>query len=268
MANETHFYVTVQGDYTSTSLANEVWQFGTRWIWTNVTPDPIGTLPQDLNIVADSVNRNETAWTIVGNWGVTGAAASSFHADDWLNDQLAPAVQTMFNNTRFGSMIRVRTIKVYPIGSNGRAIPAPPYAQGTPMLLTYKSGNYPVGTGATMLPPQTSCVVSLRTGQTGRRGKGRLFLPPLPTAQMSSSDGLLATGTADGVALLVANFLTAGTIDLEVPTGSHTRPIVTGSPWTNYATVVNTAVGNVFDTQRRRRAQLDEVYSLRPVPTP
>jgi hypothetical protein len=43
-----------------------------------------------------------------------------------------------------------------------------------------------------------------------------------------------------------------------VPATWNVRPIVTGSPWGNYAVVNSVQVGDVMDTQRRRRRQLVE----------
>jgi len=36
------------------------------------------------------------------------------------------------------------------------------------------------------------------------------------------------------------------------------KPIVTGAPWTHYGVITSVNVGNVADSQRRRRRQLVE----------
>jgi hypothetical protein len=41
-------------------------------------------------------------------------------------------------------------------------------------------------------------------------------------------------------------------------TAAHVRPIVTGSPWTQYGMITTLDVGSVFDAQRRRRNRLSE----------
>jgi hypothetical protein len=47
------------------------------------------------------------------------------------------------------------------------------------------------------------------------------------------------------------------------PTSTHIYPIVTGHPWTQFARILRLDVGNVADTQRRRRRQLVETRTSR-----
>ena len=173
MANEKHLLVTVTGDYTDSALSAEAWQVGLRFILNFGAVDPVGTLPNSWDVVADSINRTETHWTIAGNWKCT-QLGGTFQADDWLNDQVAPAFAAWLGAMPgVSDQCRLDWVKLYPIGTNGRAVPAPPYASGTPCLLTY-TGSYPVGSNSSdPLPLQISEVVSHRTLQTGRAGRGR-----------------------------------------------------------------------------------------------
>jgi hypothetical protein len=43
-------------------------------------------------------------------------------------------------------------------------------------------------------------------------------------------------------------------------TGPNVQPIVTGGAFTNYAVISQVRVGNIFDTQNRRKRQLPETY--------
>lgn len=269
MANEKHLLVNVQGDYTDTDLGGEIWQCGFR---VGLFPDPDGipsidVLPNDWNVVAANINRVETNWDIAGNWSVQGPLMTGFSVDDWLNDQIAPAVATWQNLSQIAQICRVTNIRAYPIGPDGNAIPAPPYSQGSPITLSWKS-SYPVGGNAGgMLPPQVAVVMSHRTSQTGRRGRGRVFRPaPAPGA--ASTEGLLSSGSRTAllnahVALLEVFNDVAGDL-----TGWGTRAIVTGAPYTSYAVINQVRVGSVFDTQRRRRNGIPETYTSGSVTVP
>lgn len=268
MAGEKHLYVVAQGDYTDSSLASEVWQVGLRFFASATgTPDEVGTFVSSWDVVPMTHARTETDWRIDGNWSVEGGI-NDLDPADWLNDQLAPAFDTWMGQASISSVCRLRALKVYPIGApTGLVIPAPPYATGTPVTLTW-TGNYPVGGGsATTMPLQASVVCSHRTGQIGRRGRGRMFLPPPPVGAMStagSSASQLAAGYISGALAAQVALLEACQIDV-AGAGFNCFPAVTGSPWEQYALISSVQVGNYVDTQRRRRNALTETYSTSPV---
>jgi hypothetical protein len=56
-------------------------------------------------------------------------------------------------------------------------------------------------------------------------------------------------------------FLEGMAVNTGIIAGEWALPIVTGSPWTQYGIVQSINIGNVFDTQRRRRRQQVEVRS-------
>jgi hypothetical protein len=160
----------------------------------------------------------------------------------------------------FSSKTRLDSLKLSPIGTNGKLIPAPPYSTGSPTLLTWTSSN-PVGiNGGEILPLQVSCVASHRTPQLGRHGRGRMFLPPF-TGSATDGHGHLSSGTTASIAAAQAALLTSLTYSSSSSGGPHLAPIITGHPWTNYARINQVRVGNVLDTQRRRRRSLPETYS-------
>ena len=68
-----------------------------------------------------------------------------------------------------------------------------------------------------------------------------------------------STGQTDFVNLQVAllQALTYSGVGMGSP---QTAPVVTGKPFVNYARVTEVRVGNVPDTQRRRRRSLPETY--------
>lgn len=255
MANEIHLLLNAIGGYTDPQLSAETWQVGVRLALVFGTVDPVGILPNNWAPSAATVNRTETNWTITSNWRVS-AGSGTFNPDDYLNDQAAPAFSSWVTSNYFSSPARLNELKLFPIGApTGRSVPAPPYAQGSPCLLTW-TANHPTGTGSgNPLPLQVAAVMSHRTSQIGRHGRGRMFMPALSTGALDthgliSSAAQTAMVTAQ-VALLEALKLT------NLGVGSaNIRPIIVGKPWTNYAVINRVQADNIPDTQRRRRRSL------------
>lgn len=268
MAGEAHLYLVASGGYGSsaTALANEIWQTGVRLYSAPATPpDPIGTFPPTtFDVVPASIQRTETNWTISGNWTLEGGV-NDFDPGDYLNDQAGPAFDKWLKTAgAFSQTAELRELRLYPIGApDGRVIPAPPYAAGSPCLLTW-IGTKPTGASGTMLPPSDSIVASLRTQQVGRRGRGRMYSPPSGTALMGTGaeSGTVAAGSRAAIANAYATLMT----DLTVNEVFGAFPVVTGAPYLQYALINEVRVGNVMDGQNRRRRQLVETYSAQTVP--
>lgn len=261
-----HLYVTVTGGWKSATgpLAQETWQFGIRYVPTITAPDPIGALPSDNDVypVAATINRNETNWTITGNWYLE-MGVSDLDPADWLHDQIMPAVIALIGGTGFfSSDMYVTGVRVYPIGADGRVAPAAPFATGTPCLLVPKTDTVADGQVAgQMLPPQVAVVASLRTPQIGPGGRGRIFLPALAVSASSTGGSVNATVRAN-LAAAVANFLEDSSLD-GAP-APLTRPCIVPAAQSApsvYAIVSQVRVGSVFDTQRRRRRSVPETFS-------
>ena len=258
MTQAYHVYLTVSGDYTDSALSGEGWQFGIRYRQSFGAADVAGDLPTDIDIERQIVSRDETDWTITGNWKANKVAAT-FSPDDWLNDQVAPAVATLFGYPDISSKVRVLALKAYPIGSPlGHAIPAPPFATGTPMALVYKGGSQPVGGGSSNIAPlQLSIVTSFLTAQPGRHGRGRIYLPGLPVGKVNAN-GMISSGDQTEYATVIRDFLADTSITSGL--GALVDPIVTGTPYTTYSKINAVRCGRVVDTQRRRRKSLTESY--------
>lgn len=62
--------------------------------------------------------------------------------------------------------------------------------------------------GGDGLPPQNSCVVSLRTGVAGRRNRGRSYL--VPTGEGAQANGGLIAGYTDAVSAMFADMMPLG----------------------------------------------------------
>ena len=113
-----------------------------------------------------------------------------------------------------------------------------------------------VGTSAAeTLPFQCTPVVSLRTATLSRAGRGRFYAPSLAVDQIAGGRLLIAArDTLADAALELVQGLTAagGNVVIYHRSSGTTTPV----------TSLN--VGDVIDTQRRRRNQLEEARTSRP----
>lgn len=259
MANEKHLLLTATGGWTDSDLGTELWQVGVRLVLNFGATADIDPLPNNWDPVAQTIARVETDWNIDGNWSVDGPLTNTFNPDDYLNDQAAPAFDTWMGIAGRSTQCRLDALKLYPIGTNGRAIPAPPFSSGTPCTLTWTANNPTGGTSGNLMPINNAVVASHRTGQIGRSGRGRMFIPGLAAGAVATDgrvDATVQDFLMDGqVALLEALYYDGTGTD-----GSVVKPIVTGGTFTNYAVITQVRVGNIFDTQNRRRRQLTETY--------
>lgn len=269
MAMQKHLLLTWGGSYSDSDDAPEIWANTLRLVFSDSTIDPVGDLPSDSEIVAVDINRTETNWTITGNWRINFGGIDYLNVDDYLNDQVAPALDTWMTQNGISSQCKLNWIKAFPIGSEttppGKSIPAVPYAVGSPILLTW-TGTRPTGASTgNLLPLQNSIVVSHRTAQLGRRGRGRVFRAGLAT-QANDTDGRIPSSICTGLRDAEVTLLEALGVDFGgVTPTSFIRPAVIGSPWKKYALINSVRVGDRVDTQRRRRNQVPETYVTAPV---
>lgn len=252
MTDATHLYVVYSGGYTDHS--DESWQFGIRFLVDKSisAPSDSGTLAAK-EILADSISRTETDWTIVSTFNLGLGGGGIFSVDDWLNDQLAPAVTTFFGATHISSKVRLDSIKVSPITAAGLV------GEGRTALLTWTGSNPTGPTTGNMMPLETAVAVSWQTPQIGRRGRGRVYLPAHGVSSCDA-DGMILDGVCQddrdaAIAWLQDSAVTSGII-----TQQWAIPIVTGDPWTAYGEILEVRVGHVWDAQRRRRRSLQEAY--------
>lgn len=131
--------------------------------------------------------------------------------------------------------------------------------QATASLLTQTSGQQTaradvavnlVGTSAEdSLPPQVAVVVSLRTELANRAGRGRFYLPA-PAANAVTA-GRFTTAVQQ-------NFVNAMTRMFASLDGAGITPVLFSRTTFANTTITSFNIGDVFDTQRRRRNQLVE----------
>lgn len=130
-------------------------------------------------------------------------------------------------------------------------------------LLAASEGNYAsaqVGVGTPKMPPQCAMVYSLRTQTPGGRGRGRLYWPCLGLGvagdlRLSASALQTYTDAFVGWVLALRDAIgTVPTIPLALDWAVRSR--------TDHASRVikRVQLGNVIDTQRRRRDKMPETY--------
>lgn len=110
-----------------------------------------------------------------------------------------------------------------------------------------------VGTNTSeCLPPQCSCVVSLRTALPTRAGRGRFYLPSFGVDQVLN--GRITASAVSSVKNAAQKFV-------QSLNGAGYTVVVYHRSTKSSDTVTHGDVGDVFDTQRRRRNKLIESRS-------
>lgn len=252
--------MTIHGDYTpGSAVAPEVWAVNIRQALVFGSVDDVGVFPSNWDVASDFSTATETDWDLETTWGADGPLTTSFDVKSYLNDYVGTTVSNWVGVAGFSSHVRVLGVNLYPCDTTGKAI------DGNYARLTYHTP--PLGSSSSkMLPPENSIVASWETHKIGKRGRGRIYPPPV-TVDALTSYGVVDSSFAgdymdQGKALIegLSYSATAGT-------GPHVRSVVTGpsssggwAPYTHYATILGIRVGLVVDTQRRRRNKLPEGY--------
>ena len=184
----------------------------------------------------------------------TGATGEQMDDKTAILDDLKTDVQAFHTRTdsKVSNQAKLAWLKFNRIGADGK------YASNTDTWLY----EWPTPVAGSTAPtfPQLALVVSLLTPRArGRASRGRFYIP-MGNINVETN-GRISTPNAAGVAgsakTLIQNlndwpgFTTFPTPDVIVASGMD------GS----WERVTKVAVGNVIDTQRRRRGDLTEVYS-------
>lgn len=171
---------------------------------------------------------------------------------------IATAWQTFFTAANAGISNDYRTIgvKVARVNTAGAVDSALTQFYNYPTAIT---GN---NSGANF-PPQISLVATLATIKArGHGSKGRMYLPGVMHSVDAS--GRIETANAVFVINLLKTFLDAVNAHADVPGKVVLNSAeVSGVPFraATIGNILSLKVGNVYDTQRRRRNQLQESYS-------
>lgn len=250
MANEKHLLLTARGTYGFTPESDEIWQNGIRLALVFGSVDSDGTLPNNWDVIENNDTRTESDAVYVQNWKSSDLSTFNFNPIDYLHDYAVPTWATFMATSTFSSHLQMTDLALYPIGSNGKAV------DGRSAHATWVA---PVSGGgdSDLMPLEVARVVSWQTPRIGRRGRGRIYLAGSSKVDCTTHgeiDGTRAGTFADAAQALLEGLSYSSTN----PIDSHVRPIVTGSPWTQYGVIESLSVGSVFDAQRRRRNRLAE----------
>lgn len=192
----------------------------------------------------DGVERFSTSFALerIGDAGIIPTAMR-----DWCNDLMnllqtadpgASALRAMLS-----SRGRIDRVRLYYYPNSG--VPALFSAESTAAAIN--------GTSTAAFPPQCALTISLLTGVSGKRFRGRMYWPhiggALTTAGKSS---LAAQSLTNNIAATLGLVNQFGQIGIG-SVGVH-------SAASNTITLVNqVSIGDVIDTQRRRRDDMVEV---------
>lgn len=176
-----------------------------------------------------------------------------------LGPQLAVRMQTLLSIAalKFADFGELRAVRIAAVLEAGTEFdPAKQWDDDTPF----------VGNDAEVLP-QSSIVLSTRSGSSaGSANFGRMYLPY--TKFVSNSP--FAKGNpidVNNVAIAAAVFVNGCNTDLDaVVTQTAKATIMTQKVGATSKTINQIAIGDVVDTQRRRRNQLPEVYVFKTIP--
>jgi hypothetical protein len=180
-------------------------------------------------------------------------------------DDFSAVIGTPTTTIQYHQSVVLTFAKLAVIKPDGHYADAPKIAEG-----------HVTGTGTLSAPgvPQLAWVVTLGTGHKfGMAQKGRMYwpLPVTVTGTISATTGQIPTAHCEAFRDLVATAITAAEGEVSTTlmpafaavmskSGGVTAPQAPGT--TNPITEVS--VGNVIDTQRRRRGELQEMYSAVP----
>lgn len=183
-------------------------------------------------------------------------------ANDWAADNLndvADDVVAWFTNvdSAHNQYATLEFVKVNGVGSNGLQDPGVPTNEWVP------TGAAPTGTAAPW-PFQIAMAVTMDTSVSrGLASKGRIYVPSGNLGV--NNDGRVNDATTAALAAAAADFFSnlnnqpgVDTQDPRVIIASRGNEAVVNGPMREVNSV---RVGNVPDTQRRRRNQLVELYS-------
>jgi hypothetical protein len=218
---------------------------------------------------AHKVNRVSMIGTMFGGAEIWSTGFWAGHAGSDApapTDLMAEAVATAWTPffTAGADLIsylyKTATIKITPYNADG-TINVPgvkTFSYATPIVGAHTGNGH---------PPQIAVVASLIAGNgKGLAGKGRMFIPGVGDGV--DPTGHMTTSTCTSIASNLSTFFANVNASIDSPgeaINASKRDFVIGdlTPINRALTAVR--VGNVFDTQRRRRNALSEVYSSDPI---
>jgi hypothetical protein len=191
--------------------------------------------------------------------GWTDAVDALAEIDDATMTTILGRMATLYGVTggRWADYSTLSSLKIAAIGTNGLYLADPRMVEDLTPAIGTTIGN----------PIQCTTVLSLGSGfSIGGGNRGRMYLPHFYMSQLTASPFTDAT-QAQGLADAGSTFLQDVTDDLNGDVTVALVPVIMSQLATPTVKLVQEVrVGNVTDTQRRRREQLPETYASASVP--
>lgn len=168
----------------------------------------------------------------------------------------AQAVWRVFHTSTaalFSEYVSLQRTDARVIDSDGRTIRLQQVSPATPT----------VGQQPPLVPNQCSVVISLRTAVPGARGRGRIYLPSLRAG--TDVDGRFPSAQRDAMATAAKTMFDGLNTAAENAGYAETNAlcVASGVGLGSNPDVRNIRIGDVIDTQRRRRDSIVEAYTTR-----
>jgi hypothetical protein len=213
-----------------------------------------------VNWIFSVTGTDEVAYT-----GVHFSGASDFDAsaglsqlvDAGLEGLSGPMITLMgSSDLLWANFSNLVSVKAAALGVSGEYL-------GAPAILDGLTGN--TGTATGPVYPQDSVVLSLRTNTTfGEANYGRMYLPHCAINRATTTPFMSGTNLAP-FATACQTFLNALNDYMNTGDDPSALTIMSAKGTGTSKAVTNMAVGNVLDTQVRRRRQLNENYTFKTV---
>lgn len=255
--------MTIRGDYVSSApIAAEQWDVNLRQALVFGEVDDQGTFPNNWDVVPDFETVSGSGYTITKTWKADGPLSTEFDPAQYLDD-IQGFVAAWMGQSVHSAVARVTGIRLYPC-----AAPSGNSIGGNYCDLTWDTP-IPGGGSGNPMPLENSVVLSWETQVLGPRGKGRIYSPVPPVSILTSVGTVNTTPKATYLSGAVDLIEGLAWIDSTVdPNRARVRTVVTGPsssggkpPYTYYGKINGARVGEIVDTQRRRRNQQSENYS-------
>lgn len=203
-------------------------------------------------ILADVEVAPIETWSINLRFGTEDSASGGGPvATQAVADAFKAAAFTLFTNAgaKFSNSVYFQEVRLYQIGTDGKSTIEPKISAVTAPARGVSS--------TTQHPWQCSTVVSLTANGLGKGKRGRFYLPPQNL--LIAQNGVITDTDVTNTRTAVVAFLNE--LNDTTTTGITSALAIAGKTGAQgtLRTVRHVAVGNVMDTQRRRRRQLEEV---------
>jgi len=258
-----HMKLMVQGTYAGPGSGTppenlEVWAFNIRQALVFGTVSDLADFPDTWDVVPEFASATETHWTTTTTWKAT-QSTHTFEPMDYLTDYVCPSLVVFMGSTGISNIVKLSSASLYPCDETGNSI------GGNVATASFTTGYYGAGSGHP-LPLENSIVTSWGTDRLGRRGRGRIF-GPVPGVSAINVDGLLESTVVADVLAKSVGLIEGMAFSGLTGDDAHVKSVVTGPgpvgnphPYGDYAVINKARVGQVVDTQRRRRNKEPEAY--------